>query len=56
MAFVAPMAPAMAPTRAMPIMQSKEELATALNPTIGYCARSLHYDRMDLRAGSMRSS
>eukprot|EP00320_Phaeocystis_rex_P009653 CAMPEP_0119069338 /NCGR_PEP_ID=MMETSP1178-20130426/13754_1 /TAXON_ID=33656 /ORGANISM="unid sp, Strain CCMP2000" /LENGTH=212 /DNA_ID=CAMNT_0007051095 /DNA_START=75 /DNA_END=713 /DNA_ORIENTATION=+ len=26
----------MAPTRAMPIMQTKEELATALNPAIGY--------------------
>jgi hypothetical protein len=34
------MAPTMAPTRAMPVMQTKEELATALNPAIGYCAPS----------------
>ena len=32
------MAPTMAPTRAMPVMQTKEELATALNPAVGYCA------------------
>ena len=39
MAFAPSMAPVQVPTRAVaPMMQTKEELATALNPAIGYCA------------------
>jgi hypothetical protein len=34
--FAPAIAPTMAPSRAMPVMQTKEELASALNPMIGY--------------------
>ena len=41
MAFAPSMAPVQVPTRAVaPMMQTKEELATALNPAIGYCKQT----------------